>query len=447
MSPVLAAFEFSELPEQLVIGLMTGAIYALIALGYTMVYGILRLINFAHGEIFMLGAYIGLFISTAAIGSLATRIPTEIVPADTLTTAAYVMFVVGVVAAGLLYYRSRARRTSGRLIYFGVGTAVAGILSWLLAQFQPQAITLVVMMLGSMIGCAIVGVIIEFLAYRPMRSQPRIAALITAIGVSLFLQFTGQLFLPNAPPPSIKEDVNPYRGSFSFYLKAPPENLALSVSDAFSEMESKQAVFEGALIDNDWDRFNLPPEGKVLRDEMQEAQRAVNDIDREVRQNSTSVNVPTGQFIMFVTAILLMIALRHLVMKTTVGRSMRAVSHDMQAASLMGISVSKVVTITFIIGSALAGAGAMMNATFMGTPLTTFYGLQPGVKAFVAAVLGGIGNIPGAVLGGLIMGLAEAMVVWSGFSNLKDAIAFVILIIVLLVRPGGLLGSAVVEKV
>lgn len=447
ISPVLAAFEISELPEQLVIGLMTGAIYALIALGYTMVYGILRLINFAHGEIFMLGAYIGLFISTAAIGSLSTRIPTEIIPADTLTTAAYVMIVLGVVSTGLLYYRSKARRRSGRLIYFGVGTAVAGILSWLLAQFQPQAISLVVMMFGSMIGCAIIGVIIEFLAYRPMRSQPRIAALITAIGVSLFLQFTGQLFLPNAPPPSIKEDVNPYRGSFSFYLKAPPESLALSVTGAFSEMESKQAVFERALDDNDWDRFNLPPEGKVLRDEMQEAQRAVNDIDREVRQNSTSVNVPTGQFIMFVTAILLMIALRHLVMKTTVGRSMRAVSHDMQAASLMGISVSKVVTITFIIGSALAGAGAMMNATFMGTPLTTFYGLQPGVKAFVAAVLGGIGNIPGAVLGGLIMGLAEAMVVWSGFSNLKDAIAFVILIIVLLVRPGGLLGSAVVEKV
>lgn len=126
---------------------------------------------------------------------------------------------------------------------------------------------------------------------------------------------------------------------------------------------------------------------------------------------------------------------------------MRAVSHDFDSASLMGINVSNVVTLTFVIGSALAGAGAMMMATFMGTSINPFFGVQPGVKAFVAAVLGGIGNIPGAVLGGLLMGVAETLVIWVGKSEYKDAIAFVVLIVVLLFRPGGLLGSAKVEKV
>ena len=145
--------------------------------------------------------------------------------------------------------------------------------------------------------------------------------------------------------------------------------------------------------------------------------------------------------------ILLMIGLTYLVMYTQAGRAMRAVSHDFDSASLMGINVNSIITFTFIIGSSLAGAGAMMIATFQGTPLTTFYGLLPGVKAFVAAVLGGIGNIPGAVLGGILMGVAETLVVWAGYSDYKDAIAFVILIVVLLFKPGGLLGSAKVEKV
>ena len=126
---------------------------------------------------------------------------------------------------------------------------------------------------------------------------------------------------------------------------------------------------------------------------------------------------------------------------------MRAVALDFDSASLMGINVGRIVTVTFLIGSALAGAGAMMQSTFLGTTLNPFYGALPGVKAFVAAVLGGIGNIPGAVLGGLLMGLAEAMVIWAGFSSWKDAVAFVVLIVVLLVRPGGLLGSNKVEKV
>lgn len=126
---------------------------------------------------------------------------------------------------------------------------------------------------------------------------------------------------------------------------------------------------------------------------------------------------------------------------------MRAVSHDFDTAALMGISVSLIVSFTFFVGSSLAGAGAMMQATFFGTPLTAQYGVTPGLKAFVAAVLGGIGNIPGAVLGGLLMGVAETLVAWYDLSAYRDAIAFIVLIIVLLFKPGGLLGSAKVEKV
>ena len=127
---------------------------------------------------------------------------------------------------------------------------------------------------------------------------------------------------------------------------------------------------------------------------------------------------------------------------------MRAVSHDFNAASLMGINVDNVITFTFVLGSAMAGAGAMMYATFVpGTKVDTFLGMAPGVKAFTAAVLGGIGNIPGAVLGGLLMGVAENIVVWAGYPNYRDAIAFVVLIVVLLFRPGGILGSSKVEKV
>jgi branched-chain amino acid transport system permease protein len=196
-----------------------------------------------------------------------------------------------------------------------------------------------------------------------------------------------------------------------------------------------------------WGEFDLPPEGMQIRDEAQAAALAANDLKGDVERQSVGVSIPTGQFIMFVTAIVLMIGLRHLVMKTQTGRAMRAVSHDFDAASLMGVNVNRIVAITFVIGSSLAGAGAMMNATVLGTQLSPFYGLIPGVKAFVAAVLGGIGNIPGAVLGGLIMGVAEGLVVWAGYSSLKDAIAFVILIVILLLRPGGLLGSSAVEKV
>ena len=167
----------------------------------------------------------------------------------------------------------------------------------------------------------------------------------------------------------------------------------------------------------------------------------------ESNKSAVSIHLPKGKLIMLTTTILLMLGLWYLVMKTRMGRAMRAVSVDFNASSLMGINLNTVITFTFILGSVLAGAGAMMYSTFQSAPIDPFSGMAPGVKAFVAAVLGGIGNIPGAVLGAILMGIAENLVTWAGYSSYRDAIAFVILIAVLLFRPGGLLGSNKVEKV
>jgi branched-chain amino acid transport system permease protein len=383
-----AALDFSTLPQQLINGLLQGAIYALIALGYTMVYGVLRLINFAHGEVYMLGGYVALFISYA----------------------------------------------------LGFRPGESG---------PSSAFNLLLMLLGSMTLCAIVGVLIERFAYRPMRSHSRIASLITAIGVSLFFQYGGALFLPNSPPPAINEQVNPFR-STSFTVTLVPESQALiqKAQTLKPEMETTQAAFDAYMAAHpEASRFNLPPEGEELRNTADAAKRAYEEVTRQADNSASRIKVQAGQLIIFVTTLVLMGVLTYLVLFTKAGRAMRAVSLDFDAAALMGVNVNNVVVWTFVIGSALAGAGSMMQATFLATPLTTFYGVQPGLKAFVAAVLGGIGNIPGAVLGGFLMGVVELLVIWSGYSEWRDAFAFVVLIVVLLVRPGGLLGSNKVEKV
>lgn len=309
---ILAAVNWSDLPQQLVIGVQLGAVYALIALGYTMVYGVLRFINFAHGDVYMVGAYFA-------------------------------------------YYTS--------MRWFDRNT------------MNPYAM-LILMLVISMVGCAALGLIVERLAYRPLRAAPKIAVLITAIGVSLFIEYGGKFFFKTSPKPSISQDIN--------VLSKP-----ISIG---------------------------------------------------------SVKLDGSQIAVLVVTLVLMFLLWQFVTRTATGRAMRAVSHDFGAASLMGVNVDRVVAITFGIGSALAGAGGMMNATAFGTPLDPFYGLVPGVKAFVAAVLGGIGNIPGAVVGGLIMGLMETLIIWLGYGGYKDAVAFVLLIVILLVKPSGLFGSSL-EKV
>ena len=369
-------------------GLFVGAIYALIALGYTMVYGVLRLINFAHGEVYMLGAYIALFVSYA--------------------------------------------------LGFAPGSN----------QEHSSVTNLLIMLLASMVACAIIGMIIERFAYRPMRSASRTSALITAIGVSLFLQYCGMLFLPYSPPPSISEKVNPYGGSRVVTLIPPPSDLSARIATAQPIADKADGAYSAYLAAHpSANEFSLPPDGQALKDAKQTADGALLDAKDAANAKSVSVTVRYGDLIIFATSILLMIILTYLVMYTKQGRAMRAVAHDFDSAALMGVNVNNIITFTFALGSALAGAGAMMQATFKGTTITTFFGLLPGVKAFVAAVLGGIGNIPGAVLGGLLMGMAETLVTWLGYSRWSDGVAFIILIGVLLVRPGGLLGSAKVEKV
>lgn len=299
----------TEFLQQLVNGVTLGIVYALIALGYTMVYGILRLINFAHGDIYMLGSFFG-------------------------------------------YYAART-----------LGVA------------QHPSIAGALLVLGvAMLGCGIVGIVIERTAYKPVRKSSRLSALITAIGVSLLLENGGRILF-GADPKFFPQII-------------PAKNIPL---------------FAGITISNQ-------------------------------------------QVIILVVSLALMIALRFIVMNTKVGKAMRAVSHSHTAAALMGISVDRIITFTFFLGSTLAAAAGVLVA-LQNPKIEPYMGILPGLKAFVAAVLGGIGNIPGAVLGGLVMGIAEVMVVGYGSPTYRDAIAFVLLVVILLVRPAGILGKSVAEKV
>lgn len=302
--------------QQLLNGLFLGSVYALIALGYTMVYGVLRFINFAHGDVFMLGAFAGLYLNKALAPLLAA---------------------------------------------------------------MPWPLSLLLVLVLSMLICAVLGILIEYLAYRPLREKPRLNVLITAIGVSLFLEYTGQYVFGATQQP--------------FPQLIPQRNLG----------------WAGGLT------------------------------------------VTTAQVIVLVTAFALMLGLRFVVLKTKLGLAMRALSLNPTASALMGVNNSVVISFTFGLGSALAAAGGILYASLYPS-IEPFMGILPGLKAFVAAVLGGIGNIPGAALGGLIIGVTETLV--AGYSeNLgipsgyRDGVAFIILILILLFKPSGLLGKVEREKV
>ena len=299
----------SEFLQQLINGITQGSVYALIALGYTMVYGILRLINFAHGDVYMLGAFFA-------------------------------------------YYSAR----------------------WYGAAQDPNPMKALLVLVTAMAGCGLAGWIIERAAYRPVRKSSRLAALITAIGVSLLLENGGQIVFGADP---------------KFF----PQIIPLK---------------------------NIPLGG--------------------------GVTISNQQLIILAVSLGLMGLLRFIVLHTRTGKAMRAVSHSHTAAALMGISVDRIVSFTFVLGSMLAAAGGVLVA-LKDPKIEPYMGVLPGIKAFVAAVLGGIGNVPGAVLGGLVMGIAEVLVVGYVSPTLRDAIAFVLLIVILLVRPAGLLGKNVAEKV
>ena len=293
--------------QQLMNGLSLGSIYALIALGYTMVYGVLRLINFAHGDVYMVGAYAGYFLS---------------------------------------------RRLQAK---------------------EPSVTSALLVLFGSMLVCAVLGVIIERFAYRPLRHASRLSLLVTAIGVSLLIEASWQVFV--GPDPRFFQSLAPHRDFLIGDVRITSERLTV-----------------------------------------------------------------------ILVSFLLMIALRYFILKTRTGKAMRAVSYNLDAAMLMGISTDRIIAATIALGSALAAAAGVLIA--MQTPkVDPLMGVQSGLKAFVAAVLGGIGSIPGAVLGGMLLGVSEVMVTGYWSSTFRDAIAFGILILVLLLRPQGILGRVEKEKV
>lgn len=290
-----------QLLQQIVNGISLGSIYALIALGYTMVYGIIKLINFAHGDVYMVGAYVGFAVTT----------------------------------------------------YTSVG-------------FIPALII-------SMAACALLGMSIEKIAYKPLRNSTRIAVLITAIGVSLLLEYLMMYFVG-------------------------------------AQVRSYPKLLSGTV-------FTI---GGIV--------------------------IKSQQIYIVVTAIVLMIILQYIVNKTKVGKAMRAVSADKDAAQLMGIKVDSTISFTFAIGSALAGAGGVLVGVYYNS-IDPLMGMMPGLKAFVAAVFGGIGSIPGAMIGGLSIGMLETLVSGYGNSMYRDAAVFAFLIIILILKPSGLLGKNTKEKV
>jgi branched-chain amino acid transport system permease protein len=294
--------------QQFINGLSLGAIYALIALGYTMVYGVLRLINFAHGDVYMLGAFAGYYIANA-----------------------------------------------------------------LNMDANPSILGAIAVTMGAMAICALIGIVIERLAYRPVRHHPRLTSLITAIGVSLLLEYGGQVVFGATPR-------------------------------FFPQMIRSQIYAVGG------------------------------------------VQITNQNLLIIVVSVIVMFGLQYIVHQTRIGKAMRATSFNLPVARLMGINTDFVIAFRFALGSALAAAGGVMVALAI-PRIDPLMGLMTGLKAFVAAVLGGIGNIPGAMLGGMLIGLMETWIGATAYSTYRDAVAFAVLILILLFRPAGILGTSVTEKV
>ena len=368
-----------NLLQQTVYGIQIGSIYALIAVGYTMVYGVLKFINFAHGDVYMVGAYIGLFTVTLALPHAAPALQ---------GVAALLLCMFGCAALGAFIERLAYRPLRNGLsktdaIPWAVFVALyAGLFGgpYLVAHTPLNGIGgfFVAVALGFAIGWPVLTALFSNIGPRLRPSKSRLTALITAIGISLLLENQGQaVFTPTPRSYQIepaKGAVNPHLGS-----------LTLSFSK--------------------------------------------------------------GQMGVLFAAIALTALLVYIVRKTRAGQAIRAVSFDPEAAALMGIPTDRIIALTFIIGSTMAGAAGFLNHALTGFSFDANAGISFGLKAFIAAVLGGIGSIEGAVLGALLMGLAEKYVEFTSLSPFSEAIAFVILIAVLLFRPAGLLGKNVVEKV
>ena len=364
--------------QNLIYGIQLGSLYALIALGYTMVYGVLRLINFAHGDVYMVGAFMGFYACTRWLPFQDLSTHPEASGQNialALLTLLIVMAICAILGALIERFAYRPLRNGlkpadahfwGLCAAFPIAARITPF-----ASVKGVAIWLAI---GISLGFAL-RPLIALLAKRMVLTSSRLNALITAIGVSLLLE-NGGLLVFGANP--------------NFVPNMVPE---------------KNIVIPGGI------------------------------------------GVGSSQLAILVISLILMGVLRSIVLFTRRGKAMRAISHDIEAAKLMGIDTDGVISFTFALGAALAGAGGAMIAVLTHIKITPLFGLQPGLKAFVAAVLGGAGNIPGAVVGGLVMGVAETFVAASKYNTFKDSIAFCILIAVLLVRPAGLFGKNVAEKV
>lgn len=367
--------------EQLLNGLSLGCIYAFIALGYTMVYGIIKLINFAHGEFFMVGAFVGYFT----------------------------------------------------LMYAGVETIN-------LPHPAPMLLALMVAMLASALASAVLAVVTERLAYRPLQGSSRIAALLTALGVSLLLQNLGiQVF-------TAEQKGYPETREFVRFVDAPQYDGKTFEGPAYVMFEAKSATGKVSELRE----IVAGPKKKLKADELKFfAKRTYRGKPVTGFYVDRPLSTQTKKMLIIVALALSFGVLWLLVHKTQFGRAMRAVSYNPEAAKLMGIASGRVISMTFFVGAFLAGVGGLIWGVRYGK-VEPFMGFMPGLKAFIAAVIGGIGSLPGAVLGGILLGLLEVLIpayLPSEYSGYKDAVAFVALIAILLYKPSGLLGRWEGEKV
>jgi len=346
--------------QQLINGIVLGSNYALIALGYTMVYGVLRLINFAHGDVYMFGAFMGYYL--ARFGTAQSE--------GSLIHAILIMIAAMILSACLGMLIERFAYRPGRSGSKFTMAFWLGILGAVIGHFIRPALSGLVA--GAITGI-VIGAVVERFAIRSVRRASRLAFLILAIGVSFLLENGGQLVFGADP---------------KFFPQIIPA-MQMNVGD---------------------------------------------------------LSINNQQIAVLVVAIILMVLLNTVVNYTRTGRAMRAVSFNLDAARLMGVNTDRIIAITFAIGSSLAAAGGILIS--LNYPkIDPLMGIMPGLKAFVAAVLGGIGNIPGAMLGGFIIGIAEVMTVGYLQSTYRDAIAFSILILILILKPAGIMGKGLVEKV
>ncbi|HQE92126.1 MAG TPA: branched-chain amino acid ABC transporter permease [Anaerolineae bacterium] len=380
--------------EQILNGLQLGFIYALIALGYTMIYGIVKLINFAHGDVFMVGAFTSFFtISNFQLH----RWPLWLFPG--------------------------------------------------LAEGLSTLIGTVTVILVSMLFSALLAVVIERFAYKPLRSRPRIAALITAIGVSFFIEYFGALpFVYTAdyityPRPF---EVSVYSGAMISPLWIGGA-WALFIVSLIVSAGLTWASRRGNLKAQTLKRHPLLQFGLLFFGFMA-AVLTLTGMKIETGGKVWDLSVSNVMLVIMGASIFLQVLLQYVVNHTRIGKAMRAAAYDKAVAQLMGINVDGVITTTFALGGGLAGAAGVLYATAF-KQVHHLMGIIPGLKAFVAAVIGGIGSIPGAFVGALIMGQAEVMAAGFISTPMRDAVSFSLLIVVLLVWPQGIFGEPPAEKV